>query len=149
MLLKFLCYTQAEKTAPTLVTQLQKEEKNSQQLTTIITDINRIYKENNNKPIPYYKLIIDPNDFMNTVENAFQLSFLLRDNLIAIESNSMDKNLPYVRPLTKTERQLGEKAETTQAISTITPQMCQVINTIKNISLYSYKIFCSFLFNLI
>ncbi|XP_053698348.1 EP300-interacting inhibitor of differentiation 3 [Sabethes cyaneus] len=105
---------------PETVDKLQKKEKSGQKLNLIFNQIVRIYNEQQQSPIPYYKLIIDPDDFMNTVDNAFQLSFLIRDGKIALEGK--DYQEPVVRPTTPRENEQAPEMETTQCILGLNPR---------------------------
>lgn len=48
------------------------------------TKIIKCYKQNSSNPIPFYKLICDPNSFPESVNNAFLCSFLINNNLLKI-----------------------------------------------------------------
>ncbi|KAG5732753.1 Non-structural maintenance of chromosome element 4 [Termitomyces sp. T112] len=53
--------------------------KNVAQLEAILTDIG--------EPVNFFKFVINPNDFAQSVENVFYLSFLIRDGKVAFETN--------------------------------------------------------------
>ncbi|XP_055526243.1 EP300-interacting inhibitor of differentiation 3 [Wyeomyia smithii] len=110
-------FGQAKK--PETVAKLQKKEKSGQKLNLIFNQIVRIY-EQQRAPIPYFKLILDPDDFMNTVDNAFQISFLIRDGRVALEGK--DYQDPVVRPTTQKENEQAPQMETTQAILGLNPR---------------------------
>lgn len=65
----------------------------------ILEQIKTYYQNNHQRPIPFYQLIIDPNNMMYTFDNSFQMSFLFRDGFITIENG--DDGLPAIRPLEK------------------------------------------------
>ncbi|XP_058815527.1 EP300-interacting inhibitor of differentiation 3 [Topomyia yanbarensis] len=105
---------------PETVDKLQKKEKSAQKLNLIFNQIVHIY-ERRQTPIPYYELIIDPEDFMNTVDNAFQISFLIRDGRVALLND--DDHEPVVRPTTQKENEQAQRMnETTQAILGLNPR---------------------------
>lgn len=105
-------YGEAKK--PDTVDKLQKKEKSAQKLNLIFNQILKIY-EQRRKPIPYFELIIDPEDFMNTVDNAFQISFLIRDGRVALLNDP--NHDPIIRPTTQKENEQAQRmTETTQAI---------------------------------
>ncbi|XP_058443936.1 EP300-interacting inhibitor of differentiation 3 [Malaya genurostris] len=111
-------FGQAKK--PETVDKLQKKEKSAQKLNLIFNQIVQIY-EQRSTPIPYYELIIDPADFMNTVDNAFQISFLIRDGRVALLSD--EQHEPIVRPTTQKENEQAQRMnETTQAILGLNPK---------------------------
>lgn len=114
-------FGQAKK--PETVDKLQKKEKSGQKLNLIFNQIVRIY-DRQQSPIPYYKLIIDPDDFMNTVDNAFQISFLIRDGRVALEGK--DHQDPVIRPTTQRENEQAPQMETTQAILGLNPRKWRV-----------------------
>jgi non-structural maintenance of chromosomes element 4 len=104
------------------VEKLAKEEKGTNKLNLIMNQINRIYAERGQQPIYYYELITDPDDFMNTVDNAFQLSFLVRDGNIGLSLD--EENCPIVRPITKSEQsQKATDSSTVQAIVSLDPKL--------------------------
>lgn len=105
---------------PSTVDKLQRREKTAQKLNLIFNQIQKIYEQRRN-PIPYYELIIDPEDFMNTVDNAFQISFLIRDGRVALLNDANDE--PIIRPTTQKENEQAQKMnETTQAIFGLNPK---------------------------
>jgi non-structural maintenance of chromosomes element 4 len=104
------------------VEKLAKEEKGTNKLNLIMNQINRIYAERGQQPIYYYELITDPDDFMNTVDNAFQLSFLVRDGNIGLSLD--EENCPIVRPITKNRQsQKATDSSTVQAIVSLDPKL--------------------------
>lgn len=82
-----------------------------------------MYKKNNQKAIPYYHLIIDPDNMMNTFDNAFQISFLFRDGSLSFEDD--DKGLPAIRPILPNNRP-PKPDETTQFLATLNHQIIHV-----------------------
>ncbi|PFH50906.1 hypothetical protein AMATHDRAFT_143981 [Amanita thiersii Skay4041] len=52
--------------------------------------------ENEEGPINIFKLIINPNDFAQSVENLFYLSFLIRDGKVAFEITSDGEPVVYM-----------------------------------------------------
>jgi hypothetical protein len=49
-------------------------------------------------PVQFYRFIIDPTSFSRTVENLFYVSFLIRDNRVALETNAEGELLLRVSP---------------------------------------------------
>lgn len=111
----------AEEKRPENVDKLQRKDKGANKLNIVCNQLRQMLNSNGGRSIPYYKLIIDPKNFMNTVENAFQIAFLARDNLIAIETG--DDNYPHVR-LAHSDEVKAVK-ETTQAICTLNLEKCR------------------------
>ena len=42
------------------------------------------YKKKGNKPVDYFKFVIDPTSFGNTVENMFHVSFAVKDRSVRL-----------------------------------------------------------------
>ncbi|XP_018798622.1 PREDICTED: EP300-interacting inhibitor of differentiation 3 [Bactrocera latifrons] len=112
---------QAEEKRPENIDKLQRKDKGANKLNIVGNQLRQMLNSNGGRAIPYYKLIIDPKNFMNTVENAFQIAFLARDNLIAIETG--EDNFPHVR-LAHSDEVKAVK-ETTQAICTLNLEKCR------------------------
>ncbi|KAG4076884.1 hypothetical protein HA402_015871 [Bradysia odoriphaga] len=106
---------------PIAVVQQRKEER-EKTVNVIGNQIIQLYKNNNCEPLQYYKLIIDPVNFMRTIQNAFQVSFLLRDGLVAIQED--ENGYPTVRPVTELERQENTQNGSYQMISNLTTKLC-------------------------
>lgn len=83
----------------------------------------QICRLNKNKSVPYYKLIIDPNNFMNTIHNAFQISFLFRDGVIALEEDEF--GYPTVRIITESDKETFDD-RTHQMVSNLTTKLVDV-----------------------
>lgn len=118
----FISICQVREKKPETVSRLQKEQKSAQKLNLVLKQINQLYQQYKTA-IPYYQLIVDPENFMNTVDNAFQVSFLFRDGTVYFEQD--DFGLPAVRPVHKHEKD-RQNAETYQCISSLTPSLCEV-----------------------
>ncbi|KAL9912674.1 uncharacterized protein ACN427_002253 isoform 1-T1 [Glossina fuscipes fuscipes] len=65
---------------PEVIGKLKRKHRGAEKINIILKQVNDLYKANNFQLIHFYKLIIDLENFMNAVENAFQLSFLARDD---------------------------------------------------------------------
>lgn len=48
----------------------------------ILWALNKEYKNNNSKPINYFKFTMEPESYSQSVENCFHLSFLIRDGRV-------------------------------------------------------------------
>ena len=110
-------FQQVEQTAPDTVAPSNHEEKRAQKLNQVLVQIKELYQNNGNQPIPYYKLIIDPNDFMITVDNAFQVSFLFRDKHLFMMNG--EDGFPAVRIVEKREKDEN------------TDNLCQFVSTLQ------------------
>ncbi|KAI9579586.1 EP300-interacting inhibitor of differentiation 3-like [Glossina fuscipes] len=113
--------TSTQEKRPEVIGKLKRKDRGAEKINIILKQVNDLYKANNCRPIPFYKLIIDPENFMNTVENAFQISFLARDGNIAIERG--EDSYPQIRVANSDE--VKSKMETTQAICSLNVELCE------------------------
>uniref|UniRef100_A0A182KAP3 Non-structural maintenance of chromosomes element 4 n=1 Tax=Anopheles christyi TaxID=43041 RepID=A0A182KAP3_9DIPT len=90
---------------PETVVKLNQEEADARKLQGIMEQLKSIHEERG-KAIPYFELITDPTDYMNTVDTAFQISFLIRDGAVALET--VDEMIS-VRPTTNSEKQQNKR----------------------------------------
>ncbi|XP_049278933.1 EP300-interacting inhibitor of differentiation 3 [Anopheles funestus] len=90
---------------PETVTTLHQEEADARKLQGIMEQLKQIYQEMGS-PVPYLQLITDPTDYMNTIDTAFQLSFLIRDGAVALETVN---NVVSVRPTTDSEKKQNKR----------------------------------------
>ncbi|KAH8410575.1 hypothetical protein KR009_003814, partial [Drosophila setifemur] len=112
---------QMEEKRPKISDKLERKDEGAASVTYILKQIKQIYREGNNQPIPYFKLICNPDNFMDTVQNALQLSFLVKENLINIKNG--DDGLPLVSVSANQKR--PHKNESAQAICSIDVSFCQ------------------------
>ncbi|XP_013109948.1 EP300-interacting inhibitor of differentiation 3 [Stomoxys calcitrans] len=115
---------------PETINQLKRDDRGAEKVNILLKQVSDLFRANNRQPIPYYQLIIDPHNFMNTVENAFQMAFLARDGNIAIESG-IDGN-PQVRLASKDEIEMHP--DTSQSICSLNMDLCA-----RMIDLYDIK----------
>lgn len=81
-----------------------------------------MFKNNGNQPIPFYRAVIDPDSFMNSVDNCFQMAFLFRDGHLFLDLD--DEGLPLICPVSKGDRDSGQYKQIQQLICTVNPQLC-------------------------
>lgn len=84
----------------------------------------QLLKDNDNEPIPYYKLICDPDSFQNTIDNLFQLSFLFRDGFICLDQGS--DGLPTVSLTTDLQKKDKNSSGNRQFVSSMDPPLWKV-----------------------
>lgn len=53
--------------------------------TKIFNVVLQAYAENGKKPINFFRLVLNPNSFSESVENIFYTSFLFRDGYLKLE----------------------------------------------------------------
>lgn len=87
---------------PENVEVLDKQDKGVKKVNLIFKQFTKIFSDNNYKPVPFYQFVIDPTDFMITVDNILQLSFLAKDGNVVFLKGS--DGYPALRPATKEER---------------------------------------------
>lgn len=82
----------------------------------------QMFKNNGNQAIPFYKAVIDPDNFMNSVDNCFQMAFLFRDGHLFLDVD--DNGLPLILPVSKTDKESNKYQQIQQLICTVNPQLC-------------------------
>lgn len=112
----------SQQVKPIAVTQQQKEEQEAASVNVIGHQIIGLFAENDNEPLPYYQLIINPENFMRTIQNAFQVSFLLRDGIIAIGVD--EDGYPTVRPVKDSDKKNSTEEQSYQMVSNLSTTLC-------------------------
>ncbi|KAL2746541.1 EP300-interacting inhibitor of differentiation 3 [Vespula maculifrons] len=75
---------QAIMKSPENVVVVNKDEESVEETVDKIKKFIRHYYKVNQKPLDFYCLILDPNDFGKTIENMLYVSFLIRDGIIKL-----------------------------------------------------------------
>ncbi|KAH8248524.1 hypothetical protein KR032_000325, partial [Drosophila birchii] len=112
---------QVEEKRPRKSDKLERKDEGAASVNNTLKQIRHFYREGGNQPIPYYKLICNPNNFMETVQNALQVSFLVKENLITI-INGSDDGLPVVSLVANPEALNNEPS---QAICSLDVSFCE------------------------
>nr|AAY84979.1 IP09447p [Drosophila melanogaster] len=112
--------SQVDEKRPEKSDQLERKDEGAASVTHMLKQIRQIYRDGNQEPIPYFKLICNPNNFMDTVQNALQLSFLVKENYISIENG--EDGLPLVRVVNSKSVEGNAPA---QAICSIDVSFCE------------------------
>jgi hypothetical protein len=106
---------------PENIAALKKTDKGAEKINSYHIQIERICRDRKGC-VPYAELITNPDDFMLTVDNAFQVSFLIRDGLIELKKHKGEPHIFLVaNPIRST--QSGVSAETVQCVSSINPKL--------------------------
>lgn len=63
---------------------------------------------------------------MRTIQNAFQVSFLLRDGIIAIEVD--EDGYPTVRPVKESDKKNSTEEQSYQMVSNLSTTLCDVMH---------------------
>lgn len=66
--------TSSQQVKPEEVAALSAKEKPAQVLNEILKQLKGIFERNGDEPIAYYGTVVDPQSFMNTVDNCFQVT---------------------------------------------------------------------------
>ncbi|XP_016975969.2 non-structural maintenance of chromosome element 4 [Drosophila rhopaloa] len=109
-----------EEKRPKKSDKLERKDEGAASVSHILKQIRQIYREGDNQPIPYFKLICNPNNFMDTVQNALQISFLVKENYISVENG--EDGLPLVHVVNSKRVEGNESA---QAICSIDVTFCE------------------------
>ncbi|EDW28324.1 GL19011 [Drosophila persimilis] len=110
-----------EEKRPTKSDKLQRKEEGSASVNSTLKQIRQLYRTGNDQPIPYFKLVCHPTNFMDSVQNALNISFLVQENMIYIEPGN--DNLPQIRTVAN-PRNLSTNGSA-QAICAIDVNFCQ------------------------
>lgn len=114
-----------EEKRPKQSDKLERKGEGSAAVNHVMKQIKTIYRGSNNQPIPYYKLICNPHDFMETVQNAMIVSFLLKENLISLATG--EDGLPQITVNTSQVESSSE--DSNQSICGLDVELCEVHST--------------------
>ncbi|ETN62248.1 DNA repair protein Rad62 [Anopheles darlingi] len=102
---------------PTTVHKLNQEETDARKLQDILEQLKLICEKKGPKSaIAYYELITDPTDFMNTIDTAFQISFLIQKGVVVLETVD---GAPFVRPTSEAEKQHARNIQNDENVQAI------------------------------
>jgi len=107
--------------APTKTAIIERSQAADGQKTAKLVDstmqfLEKEYKKNGRKPVNYFKFLIDPASFGNTVENMFHVSFLVKQRRVEL-SVCERIGLPVLRPVSGSgDGEEGEAEGKNQAI---------------------------------
>lgn len=108
---------------PEKVDKLEKTEEGSQIVTLVNSFIVSWYKQHH-RPLSYFHTVLDPGSFSKSVENIYHVSFLVRDGLISVTLDK-ENGLPFITPLSATQRQGVDLSDEKQFIVSIDMQRWQ------------------------
>lgn len=111
--------------APINVKQLSSKSQGAGKINSVRTEIQRICRERDTNQVPYFELICHPQDFMKTVDNAFQISFLVRDGFLGL---SKIEGEPHVflydpDPKSQSHTQHANDSDTVQCVMSLNPSL--------------------------
>lgn len=103
--------------APINVTQLEKSSKGAEKINIVRSEIQRICRDRDTEDIPYFEVVCHPTNFMKSVDNAFQISFLIRDGFLGLKKVNKE---PHVYLVDRSQSQHTQHAsDTIQCVMTI------------------------------
>ncbi|XP_017858779.1 PREDICTED: non-structural maintenance of chromosome element 4 isoform X1 [Drosophila arizonae] len=105
---------------PKQADKLERRGEGSAAVNHVMKQIKNIYRAGNNQPIPYFKLICNPQNFMDTVQNSLIISFLIKENLIWMENGA--DGLPQIK-LNNSKESIA--SEPFQAICRLDLELCE------------------------
>ena len=71
-------------TEETLANENSVDSKTEKMVTDAWTHLKQAYKANDKEAVNYFKFVIDPDSFGNTLENVFYVSFLVREGKVKV-----------------------------------------------------------------
>lgn len=74
-----------EARAPENVKQLTKSDRGAEKINIVRSEVQRVCRQRKTNCVPYFELICDPQNFMKSVDIAFQISFLVRDGFLGLK----------------------------------------------------------------
>ncbi|XP_068219021.1 uncharacterized protein Nse4 [Palaemon carinicauda] len=121
----------AAKVVPTMVKEATNdEERQTSELTRISNILKKNFKENNKKPLCFFRFAVNPNSYSYTVENIFHISFLV--NLLRAEILEDEDGLPVICPREEqTER--SPQIENAQCVFSLSTEEFQEV--VKNFNI--------------
>lgn len=112
-----------EKRAPEKLERVVKSDKGAEKISFVRSEIQRIVSERSTDSIPYFEVVTNPNDFMGSIDNAFQVAFLVRDGILGLKQIN---NEPYIfltnakSRQTQTQQGLNDE-QTVQTVMSLNP----------------------------
>lgn len=97
----------AQQLQPKKLTEISDEDQNSKvakHVEYIMSCLAKEFKANDRKPISFYRFVMDPTSFSNSVENIFYVSFLIKDGFVAIDEDG-ENGLPSLSVVNKRHRE--------------------------------------------
>ncbi|XP_026465200.1 non-structural maintenance of chromosomes element 4 homolog A-like [Ctenocephalides felis] len=104
-------HVEIESTCPESIDKAEQTEKTATILEKVKSQIMRHFKDNRTKPIKYFQIVLDPEDFGKTIDNIFQVSFLVRSRTVEIFEENEDLWLRPVKKSETDEQNLGDKQQ--------------------------------------
>lgn len=98
----------------------EKSQANEQKTDRLVNSTRKLleteYRQGGKKPVNYFKFVIDPDSFGNTVENMFHVSFLVKQRVCRLSVDD-DLDLPVLEPVSGRSGGEEERAKNQAVIS--------------------------------
>lgn len=99
------------------------EQEGQQKINIVMNMINDEYIKTR-QPLPYYPVVIDPDNYMYSVDNVFQVAFLANNGLVSLIKGS--DGLPEIVPISKDDRTAFEQNNNKEHfIMKLDPALCR------------------------
>lgn len=110
--------------APENVKNLTKGTSGAEKINITRNAIQEVCRARETDKIAYYELICDPNDFMKSIDIAFQISFLVRDGFLGLKKIDDEPYVFLYDPDPSTQRtQRPHESDTVQCVMTLTHKL--------------------------
>lgn len=110
---------------PEKIAALTKSDKGAEKINSYNVQIQRICQKRGSS-VPYNELITDPGDFMATIDNAFQVAFLIRDGLIKLETVDEEPHVFVTENTSKASQAQIDPSTTSQCVPFFNPKIWKV-----------------------
>lgn len=111
---------QGQMKAPENVKQLTKSDRGAEKINIVRTEIQRVCRERGTDALPYFEIICNPQDFMKSVDIAFQIAFLVRDGLLGLKKVGDEPYVYLYDPDPNTQQtERGHASETVQCVMSL------------------------------
>ena len=112
--------------APENVKQLTKSDRGAEKTNLVRSEIQRVCRERQTDSLPYFEVICDPQNFMKSVEVAFQISFLVRDGLLGLRKVDDEPQIYLYDPDPLTQQtQRAHANDTVQCVMSLNTKLWQ------------------------
>lgn len=110
--------------APENIKNLTKSTSGAEKINITRNAIQKLCRARKTDKLPYFELICNPEDFMKSVDIAFQISFLVRDGFLGLKKIDDEPYVFLYDPDPATKRtQRAHESDTVQCVMTLTHKL--------------------------